>query len=193
MKLQKRNLIKCEEKSDSKRAALTLKHWINATSALKELYKTQRLKARKACEREMIASRPPRPWQLSALARGSSLRWVRGQPAVAPPPPPLPPHTPLPPRQSRCGRTTMARAWPHLALIMARQSSFISPTHLAGPCRAHALRGDVWHILHSPVLPFAGWFIWHLALQICVSNWGLLNVRIMSSKQMYSRKHRIST
>lgn len=49
-------------------------------------------------EREMIASRLPRPWQLSALARGSSLLWVRGQPAVAPPPPPLPPH-PSPTKQ----------------------------------------------------------------------------------------------
>lgn len=34
----------------------------------------------------MIAGRLPRPWQLSALARGSLL-WVRGHPAVAPPPP----------------------------------------------------------------------------------------------------------
>lgn len=33
----------------------------------------------------MIAGRLPRPWQLSALARGSLL-WVRGHPAVAPPP-----------------------------------------------------------------------------------------------------------
>lgn len=54
----------------------------------------------------------------------------------------------------------------HLVLIKARQSSFISPTHLAGPCRAHALRGDVWHILHSPVLPLTGWCIWHLDVQI---------------------------
>lgn len=42
----------------------------------------------------MIPSRPLRPWQLSALARGSSLLWVRGQPAVAPPPPPFSPHPP---------------------------------------------------------------------------------------------------
>lgn len=34
---------------------------------------------------EMIAGRLPRLWQLSALARGSLL-WVRGHPAVAPPP-----------------------------------------------------------------------------------------------------------
>lgn len=84
---------------------------------------------------------------------------------------PLLPHHPfLPthPRQCRCGRTTMARAWPHLALIKPRQSSFISPAHLAGLCRASSLRGDVWHILHSPELPFTGWFIRQWTLQICV-------------------------
>lgn len=43
--------------------------------------------------KEMIAGRLPHPWQLSALARGSLL-WVRGHPAVAPPPPsPSPPDT----------------------------------------------------------------------------------------------------
>lgn len=42
--------------------------------------------------KEMIAGRLPRPWQLSALARGSPL-WVRGHPAVAPPPTHSPPDT----------------------------------------------------------------------------------------------------
>lgn len=42
--------------------------------------------------KEMIAGRLPHPWQLSALARGSSL-WVRGHPAVAPPPTPSPSDT----------------------------------------------------------------------------------------------------
>lgn len=44
----------------------------------------------------MIAGRLPRPWQLSALARGSSLLWVRGQPAVGPSSPTAPSSPPTP-------------------------------------------------------------------------------------------------
>lgn len=114
----------------------------------------------------MIAGRLPRPWQLSALARGSSLLWVRGQPAVGPSSPAAPSSPPTPDNADVVGPPW--RGPDHIWLWLGPDNPALSaPRTSPGPA-ALALRGDVWHILHSPELPFTGWFIWHWTLQICV-------------------------
>lgn len=90
----------------------------------------------------------------AAVSLGSWFPSLGQRSSSCAPPPPSPPLV-LPPDTADVVGPPWRGPWPHLALITARQSSFISSIHFAERY-TYSLRGDVWHILNSPIPALRG-------------------------------------